>query len=163
MANFRHRIKGKGKRWKKGHSSSSNPETKRYRDVARCRFFQDNAGEGNLTSEALKKHNAILGEKHDDREMVRDDDDDGDQTYDGTLNTFKTFASNWSDCSNVSFSRLLNGFRSDSAIHKEMLAILAAVTEVIKANGGKESSVEYLGALMTTLDVCDSEDSLTAL
>lgn len=29
-----------------------------------------------------------------------------------------------------------------------MLAILAALTEVIKANGGKESSTEYFAALV---------------
>lgn len=30
-----------------------------------------------------------------------------------------------------------------------MLAILAALTEVIKANGGKESSTEYFAALVS--------------
>ncbi|KAJ9588968.1 hypothetical protein L9F63_017728 [Diploptera punctata] len=157
MGNFRPRVKGKGKRWRKGHSSSSNPETKKYRDVAKCSFFQENPGEGNLTSDALKKHNAILGSKHE-----FSDDEDGEKTFDGTLKSFKTFASNWTECSNVSFNRLLNGFRSDSAIHKEMLALLAAVTEVIKSNGGKETSVEYLGALMTVLEGCESEESLSA-
>jgi hypothetical protein len=44
MVNFRHRTKGKGKRWKKGHSSSSNPEIKRYRNVAKSRFFQEHSG-----------------------------------------------------------------------------------------------------------------------
>lgn len=29
-----------------------------------------------------------------------------------------------------------------------MLAVLAAVTEVIKSNGGKETSTEYFGALV---------------
>ena len=44
MANFRHRTKGKGKRWKKGHSSSSNPEIKRHRNVAISKFFQEHPG-----------------------------------------------------------------------------------------------------------------------
>ncbi|XP_069705584.1 RRP12-like protein [Periplaneta americana] len=161
MVNFRRRVKGKGKRWKKGHSSSSNPETKKFRDVAKSRFFQENAGEGNLTSEALKKHDSLLGTKRSKSEDFQDDYDDA--SYGGTFKTFQTFASDWSECSNMSFSRLLKGFRSDSALHKEMLAVLAAVTEVIKSNGGKETTVEYLGALMTTLDVCESEESLTAV
>jgi ribosomal RNA-processing protein 12 len=46
-------------------------------------------------------------------------------------------------------SRLLKGFCSNSALHKEMLAVLAAVTEVIKTNGGRETTVEYLGALVS--------------
>lgn len=69
----------------------------------------------------------------------------------GTLSsyqTLKSFASEWSDCSNMSFNRFLNVFRSDSALHKEMLAILAAITEVIKQNGGTESSTEYFCALV---------------
>lgn len=45
--------------------------------------------------------------------------------------------------------RLLNNFSSNSYLHKEMLAILAALTEVIKANGGKESSTEYFAALVS--------------
>ncbi len=44
MAKFRPRVKGKGKRWQKGHSSSSNPETKKFRDAAKSRFFQENLG-----------------------------------------------------------------------------------------------------------------------
>lgn len=68
----------------------------------------------------------------------------GTQTY----GTMQSFASEWTECSNMSFNRFLNVFRSDSALHKEMLAILAAVTEVIKDNGGTESATEYFCALV---------------
>ena len=34
-------------------------------------------------------------------------------------------------------------------MHKEMLAVLAAVTEVIKQKGGTESSTEYYAALVS--------------
>lgn len=47
------------------------------------------------------------------------------------------------------FYRLLNNFSSNSYLHKEMLAILAALTEVIKANGGNETSTEYFAALVS--------------
>jgi len=40
-------------------------------------------------------------------------------------------------------------------MHKEMLAVLAAVTEVIKANGGTETTTEYFGALVSRY--CQSE------
>lgn len=62
--------------------------------------------------------------------------------------TMQTFASDWSECSNASFSKLLHVFRPDSLLHKEMLAILAAITEVIKKNGGSETSTEYYAALV---------------
>lgn len=45
--------------------------------------------------------------------------------------------------------RLLNNFSSNSYLHKEMLAILAALTEVIKSNGGNETSTEYFAALVS--------------
>lgn len=46
MGKFRTKLKGqtKGKRWLKGQSSSSNPETHKYRDQAKSRFFQVNLG-----------------------------------------------------------------------------------------------------------------------
>ncbi|KRT79476.1 hypothetical protein AMK59_7164, partial [Oryctes borbonicus] len=66
--------------------------------------------------------------------------------------TIQTFASEWTDCSNMSYSRFLKVFRSDSALHKEMLAILAAITEVIKENNGTESPGEYFCSLITTLE-----------
>lgn len=63
--------------------------------------------------------------------------------------TMQTFASDWSQCSNVSFSKFIRVFRPDSALHKQMLAILAAVTEVIKQNNGTESATEYYAALVS--------------
>lgn len=53
----------------------------------------------------------------------------------------------------LKFFRLLVGFRSDSALHKEMLAILAALTEVIKERGGGQTSTEYFLALVM-LSIC---------
>ena len=44
-----------------------------------------------------------------------------------------------------------------------MLAVLAAITEVIKAEGGKETETEYFAALMTTLEVSTDEASLAAV
>lgn len=46
MGKFRSKLKGqtKGKRWPKGQSSSSNPETHKHRDAAKSRFFQENLG-----------------------------------------------------------------------------------------------------------------------
>lgn len=71
-----------------------------------------------------------------------------------TYQTMQSFASEWTDCSNMSYNRFLNVFRSDSALHKEMLAILAAVTEVIKENNGNESSTEYFCALVISRYTC---------
>ncbi|XP_063236769.1 LOW QUALITY PROTEIN: RRP12-like protein [Bacillus rossius redtenbacheri] len=159
MGKHRPRLKGKGLRWAKGQSSSSNPQTKKFRDAAKSNFFQENLGQSGLTVSAVKQHNVFQGTKENEAEPMADDE----ETLGGTYKTFQTFATDWSACTNLSFSRLLKGFRSDSALHKEMLAVLAAVTEVIKENKGKETTTEYFAALMTTLDVTQSEDSVAAI
>lgn len=59
----------------------------------------------------------------------RDFDDETISVRSGTTNrsssTFKTFATGFSNCSNVSFSKLYRGFTPNSALHREMLAVLA--------------------------------------
>ncbi|KFV07024.1 RRP12-like, partial [Pterocles gutturalis] len=52
---------------------------------------------------------------------------------------------------------------SNSAAHKEICAVLAAVTEVIRSRGGKESETEYFAALMTTLEAVESSESLAGV
>ncbi|KFV18585.1 RRP12-like, partial [Tauraco erythrolophus] len=54
-------------------------------------------------------------------------------------------------------------WESSSAAHKEICAVLAAVTEVIRSRGGKETETEYFAALMTTLEAVDSPESLAAV
>ncbi|XP_012287618.1 RRP12-like protein isoform X2 [Orussus abietinus] len=152
----------KAKRWKKGQSSSSNPETRKHREQARSRFFQENLGSGALSSDLLKKHDAIQGVKPA-IEKIQVDGDETESTVASTFKTFDTFASDWSNCSNVSFNRFLAHFESKSLIQKEMLAVLAAITDVIKENGGTESSTEYYAALMSTLESSESEESVIAI
>lgn len=59
MGKFRSKLKGqsKGKRWPKGQSSSSNPETRKYRDAAKSRFFQENLGYFYITIELTYIYN----------------------------------------------------------------------------------------------------------
>jgi ribosomal RNA-processing protein 12 len=40
---------------------------------------------------------------------------------------------------------------------------LAALTEVIKEQGGEETSTEYFAALLTTLEATDTEEGLSAI
>ena len=62
----------------------------------------------------------------------------------------------------IAFARLLTTVRKDSPIYNEMLAILAAVTEVVKDKGGEETVTEYFGALVscwslsTYIEPCDT-------
>nr|XP_019560986.2 RRP12-like protein [Aedes albopictus] len=181
-----------GKRWSRGQASTSNPETSKHRAKAKSRFFQanlslappvqpDGSPASKLTLEAVMKHEAIqsysgAGKKADPtvndiaasiRSFSMQDGMDGDGMTEsalggGTFKTFQTFASNFSACSNMSFKKLLINFRADSQVQKDMLAILAALTEVIKERGGSQSSTEYFLALMETIDATKEDNDTVA-
>lgn len=91
-----------------------------------------------------------------------DDDGDAFSQSQRSVSQATTFASQFSACSNMSFSKLLNNFRADSQQQKEMLAILAALTEVIKEKGGTESSTEYFLALMETIENAKEDSDIQA-
>ncbi|XP_024153489.1 RRP12-like protein isoform X2 [Oryzias melastigma] len=151
------------KRWKKGHSSDSNPQTNRFRQAAKSRFFSRPSGKSDLTVDALKLHNELqtgtlevgTGSCKDAR--MEEEPDEMSQRTSGT------FLSGLSDCSNLTFRKVQRFWESNSAAHKEICAVLAAVTEVIRGQGGKETETEYFAALMTTLEVVDSPESQTAV
>uniref|UniRef100_A0AAX7SN66 Ribosomal RNA-processing protein 12-like conserved domain-containing protein n=1 Tax=Astatotilapia calliptera TaxID=8154 RepID=A0AAX7SN66_ASTCA len=135
------------KRWKKGHSSDSNPQTSRFRQAAKSRFFSRPTGKSDLTIDALKLHNELQAEPE---EAV-------------SQRSSGTFLSGLSDCSNLTFRKVQRFWESNSAAHKEICAVLAAVTEVIRSQGGKETETEYFAALMTTLEVVDTAESQAAV
>jgi len=158
MGKFGYRLtsKKKAKRWTKGQSSSSNPTTRKHRDQVTSLFLKNVSTIPGITEADLRRHDAIQGIGLDLEKLNVDDQSEG------TLNTRDTFATDYSNCSNVSFNRFLSHFQSSSIIHKEMLAILSAVTEVIKQNGGNESSTEYFAILMTTLETVEDDTSIAA-
>uniref|UniRef100_A0A4W3IP71 Ribosomal RNA processing 12 homolog n=1 Tax=Callorhinchus milii TaxID=7868 RepID=A0A4W3IP71_CALMI len=138
-------VNRKLKRWRKGHSSDSNPETSRFREAARSRFFRHS----DLTVSALKLHNELQPCPGEEGAL--------------TEQTGGTFLSGLSDCSNLTFSRVQRLWESNSAAHKEVCAVLAAVTDVIRAEGGNETETEYFAALMTTMGAVETEESIAAV
>ena len=88
--------------------------------------------------------------------------DDDRFSYHSNVSLATTFASQFSACSNMSFCKLLNNFHADSQIQKQMLAILAALTEIIKEKGGSESSTEYFLALMETIENSKEDSDIQA-
>ncbi|XP_070696619.1 RRP12-like protein [Pempheris klunzingeri] len=152
------------KRWKKGHSSDSNPQTSRFRQAAKSRFFSRPSGKSDLTVDALKLHNDLQTGPLELRAGGRKDacmEEEPDEEL--SQRTSGTFLSGLSDCSNLTFRKVQRYWESNSAAHKEICAVLAAVTEVIRGQGGKETETEYFAALMTTLEVVDSAESQAAV
>ncbi|XP_055976374.1 RRP12-like protein [Sorex fumeus] len=158
-------VSAKLKRWKKGHSSDSNPATCHHRQAARSRFFSRPSGKSELTVDAVKLHNELqsgslrLG-PNEGAEMAVDGEE---VALAPSERTSGTFLSGLSDCTNVTFSKVQRFWESNSAAHKEICAVLAAVTEVIRSEGGKETETEYFAALMTTMEAVESPESLAAV
>ncbi|XP_060624215.2 RRP12-like protein [Anolis sagrei] len=159
---------GKLKRWRKGHSSDSNPEIRRHRQAARGRLLAPRSENSNLTVDALKLHNELqslrpLTTSRDGKaaQSLMEEDENAETAQ--THKSSATFLSGLTDCTNLTFSKVQRLWESNSAAHKEICAVLAAVTEVIRAQGGAESETEYFGALMTTLEAVESPESLAAV
>ncbi|XP_026529245.1 RRP12-like protein [Notechis scutatus] len=154
---------GKLKRWRKGHSSDSNPEGRRYRLAARGRLLAPRSENSNLTVDALKLHNELQSSgplpRENTKSFVVEDNSESAKTHKSSA----TFLSGLTDCTNLTFSRVQRLWESNSAAHKEICAVLAAATEVIRTQGGTESETEYFGVLMTTLEAVESPESLAAV
>ena len=71
------------------------------------------AGESGLTVDALAKHD----NKDGDTEMASDGASDT-QSFAGK--TFNTWATNWTECTNTTFSKVHRYWQSNSALHKEV-------------------------------------------
>ncbi|PVD30877.1 hypothetical protein C0Q70_10152 [Pomacea canaliculata] len=136
-------------KWKRHNSCVSNPVQKKFREAAKNRFLEPfgkkSTGPSSLTVESLKKHD--IGEQ---------------DSAEFDAQTFKTWATDFTCVSNATFGSVLR-MHPNSAHQREILAVLAAITEVIKEQGGKETDTEYFAALMTTLETTESAESVTAI
>lgn len=133
-------------------SSSSNPKCKKYRNMIKS--MGNRGDKSNLTVQALEQHNDIYSK------ISNDSMDSNDETRSLGMESFATV---WSECSNTCFDKLLKNWQSSSALHKEMLSTLAAVTEIIKSKGGKETETEYFAALLTFLENVKTDESAIAI
>ncbi|KAM8923920.1 RRP12-like protein [Pelodytes ibericus] len=158
-------VAGKVKRWKKGHSSDSNPGARGHRETARSRFFSSPSGKSDLTVDALKLHNDLqsgslsMPRKAGGVPELMEDEVEMALTEKSGV----SFLSGLSDCTNATFGKVQRYWESNSAAHKEICAVLAAITEVIRSQGGKETETEYFAALMTTLEAVETPESLAAV
>ncbi|KAL8567931.1 hypothetical protein ACOMHN_059053 [Nucella lapillus] len=143
-------AKQKRKRWPKHGSSQSNPEHRRFREAAGKIFLSRPAGPSALTLEAMQKHDG-------DEQM---EVSQGNRAFDAQ--TFKTWATNFTDCTNLTFSGVHKLWNSSSALHKEILALLATLTETIKESGGTGTETEYFASVLTCMETADNPESATA-
>ncbi|GFU62252.1 RRP12-like protein, partial [Nephila pilipes] len=144
-------TKGRGQLWKRGQSSSFNPEFNQHRQAAKKRSLFGNRGEGILTEALLKQHNKITTESL------------CDENEDVTSIGGETALTAFTNCSLSNFSKLQRNWNPHSLLHKEMIAVIAAVSDILKNKEEEETEANYFAALMTTLDVVDTDESITAV
>lgn len=156
-------TKGKGNRWRKGQSSNCNASTKKFRQQVNLMnpFSKNSAGCDDFEALRLDQLSVSGRPLHDKENMeTKSISMDVDQESVGSCNTF---ASIYTNCTNVSFSKLMEQWNPSSLLHREMIAILATVTETIKEKSGTESETEYFAILVTLLETTEKEETLAAI
>nr|CAB3265793.1 RRP12-like protein [Phallusia mammillata] len=151
--------KTKIKKWQKGSSCASNPDTQKHRAKAKSKFLHMQPATKStkgLTLEKLQIHDELQGFSSS-RQIPMDA-----ASSDGAP-TFGSFLSGLSDCTNVTFGKIQRFWLNNSAKHKEVCAVLAAITEVIRGQGAAESNTAYFAALVTALQSVEQVESATAV
>uniref|UniRef100_A0A5K3FL93 NUC173 domain-containing protein n=2 Tax=Mesocestoides corti TaxID=53468 RepID=A0A5K3FL93_MESCO len=76
--------------------------------------------------------------------------------------TFASWATHVTRCSNPTFNRVLNRLWSNPQLQKNVLAVLTGVTKLIQSRGGTESAAEYYAALLSLLNTNSSTKAAEA-
>merc|ERR1711962_1853838 len=151
-------------RW--SSSSTSNARTNRHRREAMAKKgliknYEEHDPKG-LSKDKLRLLDKMTGA--DTREDEDIPIDEVDLTSEASAATFKTFVSGVSDCTNMTFNRVRKHWEANAEKHKETVAVLAAITEVIREkNFEDENETAYFVVLSTTLSQVTSEESLAAV
>lgn len=171
MKNRHSKTRGRQvKRWAKGHSSDSNPTVTKHRDMAASSRFTINFPSENDNLDSKPKSARKIRFKLDNKELKtesmmrnltldegQDNNEISDQESLASVETAETKFSRFTNCTNPTFNKVHRLWKSGSELQNDVLTVLAAITEVIKAAGGQESEVEYFAALGGSLMKPDQE------
>ena len=150
MGKGRVRLKGgsKGSRWARGRSSESNPTASKHRTAARGRFGNHlSAGKSQgvpLTASALATHDCTT------KEAESEGNSPDDLSSLGTNASAITSSSVYSlvETAHPVFGSVKRFWQTASERQQTVLATLAAISEVVKDEGGKETETEYFAVLV---------------
>lgn len=153
MPKIRSKLKRKSsnQKWKRGHSSTSNPTKFLYRDRARAKNISNTGLDTCLTLEAV---NELSNKKHQMKTGAINFNDNESMYSIAPTTTVRTFISSFSTNTNTSFSKLLDCEILNER-RKGMLAVLSASTETIKEQKGGETSTEYFMAFINSLAIIE--------
>lgn len=164
---FRHKVNASKikRRIPKGMSSESNPTSSRHRAAAHAARLIENTpmmavdevpvldnSDADIVLQQLPLHSMSIGEmKEEDQksqfELPRS------MASEGGITRLSAFT----NCTNPTFDRVHREWKSGSSLQKDVVAVLAAVSEVIKEANGEETDVEYFAALLTALEAAPSD------
>ncbi|KAK0406044.1 hypothetical protein QR680_018336 [Steinernema hermaphroditum] len=174
---FRHRLTGaKFKtRVPKGMSSESNPAKSRYRDAAKAVRLN---GQTPLiavddqfpTASTTEDKNDLVLEQIplDAMSLGGNDNEEAAESSTSRLDEVRTTLSNGTElthysgfttCTNPNFDVVHRIWKSGSNLQSDVVAVLAAVTELIKEKGGTETDTEYFAALLSALESTPKEET----
>lgn len=150
MGKGRVRLKGgsKGNRWAKGRSSESNPTVSKHRTAARGRFGNHlSVGKSQgvpLTASALAALDCTTKEAGSGNNPPIATDSLG------TIESAITSSSVYSlvETAHPVFGTVRRFWETASVRQQNVLATLAAISEVVKAEHGKETETEYFAVLV---------------
>jgi len=174
---------------RKVRPAAQNPSVTKFRDQAKLnpnKMANKSTKSMKLTYDNLAIHNAIMADKSTPMDQPSDSIENLslDQPQDNKsmsslsigeteLNRFKgftndqvsdaqTFATCFTNCTNASFGYFLQKFNSNSSVHKEMLSILAAATDIINEQKDEETDEKYFDLLTNSIYTAESTLALTA-
>ncbi|GMS85276.1 hypothetical protein PENTCL1PPCAC_7451, partial [Pristionchus entomophagus] len=150
------------KRYAPGKGSESNPEKNRHRAAANAMRAANILQEGTVAVDERAEMSAtdiVLDQLNlDTMSLGRSNGDGGlgakSMVSEGRLTSLTAFTS----CTNPNFDAVHRVWKSGSNMQTEVVAVLAAVAEIIKEKGGSESDVEYMAALLVTLEGLDKSE-----
>lgn len=157
----------KSPRWRSGDACVTNPNSRKFRDQAKQNItsYQKESRQKGLTASALAKHDEDLANSDDDDDVdVKDDDYFSERTQSTVTRASNVSSiSGLTDCSNMTFQKVQKLWASPADDHKQICAVLAAVTDVIRSKDGTETETEYFATLMVALQAAKDEESQSAI
>lgn len=165
---------------RKVRPAAQNPTQTKFRDLAKAKKPAGPMKSMQLTADNLAIHDALMGDAPVGEPAtisVAKQQETGSQFSlslgETELNRFKgftddklsdaqTFATCFTNCTNASFGYFLQKFNSTSSVHKEMLSILAAATDILTQQKDEESDEKYFDLLVSSIYQAESDLALTA-
>lgn len=115
-------------------------------------------GLNNIDFDAAKE-GKVTKKSKETRKFVREDDDISNFSGD-TKRTTASFASVWSNCTNASLNEFFQVWNPNLETHKDALAVIAGLSQLMSAEGKEQSDSEYTQTLFKIISSTDTPSNI---